>query len=281
MQQAKRKIRAQTSHETRRAQLSAFSAFSYSRWEATMKRLVLFIAMLLFSAFALAAVNINTATKEELDALPGIGPVKAQAIIDYRTKNGPFKSPEDIMKVSGIKEGEFAKLKGLISVTGASTPVAAPAAKDTKAAPAAATAPAPAPQAPAKAPETKMAAPAPAPTPAAAPAKSDDKAMKKDDKAGAKDAAATKEDKAKKAADDKKAKEDAAAAKKKAKEDEAAAKKKEKEEKAAAKKKAKEDEAAAKKDKSAKDKSTKDTSKDKSAAKSDKDSKTADDKTKK
>ena len=99
-----------------------------------MKRLVLLLATLLFSAFALAAVNINTATKEELDALPGIGPVKAQAIIDYRTKNGPFKTPEDIMKVSGIKEGEFSKLKGLISVRGASTPVAAPAKAETKAA---------------------------------------------------------------------------------------------------------------------------------------------------
>ena len=79
-----------------------------------MKRFLLLAAMLLYSAFALAAVNINTATKEELDALPGIGPVKAQAIVDYRTKNGPFKTPEDIMKVSGIKEGTFAKIKDQI-----------------------------------------------------------------------------------------------------------------------------------------------------------------------
>src|SRR5947207_12294610 len=103
-----------------------------------MKRFVLLLATLLFSAFVLAAVNINTATKEELDALPGIGPVKAQAIIDYRAKNGPFKTPEDIMKVPGIKEGEFGKLKGQISVSGASTPAAAPATKEMKAAPAAA-----------------------------------------------------------------------------------------------------------------------------------------------
>jgi competence protein ComEA len=57
-------------------------------------------------------VDLNTATKEELDALPGIGPVKAQAIIDNR----PFKTIEDVMKVKGIKEGEFAKIKDMISV---------------------------------------------------------------------------------------------------------------------------------------------------------------------
>jgi competence protein ComEA len=57
-------------------------------------------------------VNINTAAKEELDALPGIGPVKAQAIIEGR----PFKTIEDIMNVKGIKDGEFAKIKDIITV---------------------------------------------------------------------------------------------------------------------------------------------------------------------
>ena len=57
-------------------------------------------------------IDLNTATKEELDTLPGIGPVKAQAIIEKR----PFKTIEDIMKVPGVKEGEFAKIKHLISV---------------------------------------------------------------------------------------------------------------------------------------------------------------------
>jgi competence protein ComEA len=57
-------------------------------------------------------VNINTASKEQLDALPGIGPVKAQAIIDGR----PYKTTEDIMKVKGIKQGEYNKIKDVITV---------------------------------------------------------------------------------------------------------------------------------------------------------------------
>jgi comEA protein len=61
-------------------------------------------------------ININTASAEELDKLPEIGPVKAKAIVDYREANGKFAAPEDIMKVSGIKEGTFAKIKDFIVV---------------------------------------------------------------------------------------------------------------------------------------------------------------------
>ena len=57
-------------------------------------------------------ININTASKEQLDALPGIGPAKAQAIIDGR----PYEKIEDIMKVKGIKQGVFNKIKDLITV---------------------------------------------------------------------------------------------------------------------------------------------------------------------
>jgi competence protein ComEA len=57
-------------------------------------------------------VNINTATQDELDVLPGIGPVKAAAIIEAR----PFKTIEDIKTVKGIKDGEFSKIQDMITV---------------------------------------------------------------------------------------------------------------------------------------------------------------------
>jgi competence protein ComEA len=63
-----------------------------------------------------AKININTASIEELDKLPGIGPSLAKAIIDYRTKNGPFKQIEDINEVKGIGDALFEKIKEQISV---------------------------------------------------------------------------------------------------------------------------------------------------------------------
>jgi competence protein ComEA len=61
-------------------------------------------------------ININTATLAELDKLPKIGPSIAQRIIDYRTKNGPFKKTEDLKNVSGIGDATFEALKDLITV---------------------------------------------------------------------------------------------------------------------------------------------------------------------
>ncbi len=61
-------------------------------------------------------VNINTADKALLCSLPGIGDTRAADIIAYRQKHGGFKAIEDIMQVSGIKEGSFQKIKDLITV---------------------------------------------------------------------------------------------------------------------------------------------------------------------
>lgn len=61
-------------------------------------------------------VNINQADSTLLQTLPGIGPSKAEAIIEYRETNGPFKMIEDIMNISGIGEKTFEKLKNSITV---------------------------------------------------------------------------------------------------------------------------------------------------------------------
>ena len=61
-------------------------------------------------------VNLNTATKEELMTLSGIGESRAEDIIRYREENGGFQNIEDIMKVSGIKDAAFQKIKDRITV---------------------------------------------------------------------------------------------------------------------------------------------------------------------
>ncbi len=61
-------------------------------------------------------ININTATAEQLDKLPGIGPSLAQRIVDYRNANGPFQRIEDLMKVRGIGQAQFDAIKNLIVV---------------------------------------------------------------------------------------------------------------------------------------------------------------------
>ncbi len=61
-------------------------------------------------------VNLNTATTSELETLPGIGPAKSSAILEYRESNGPFKTIEDLKSISGIGDKTFEKLKDLITV---------------------------------------------------------------------------------------------------------------------------------------------------------------------
>ena len=99
-----------------------------------MKRIL--SAILIFFAcigFACAAVNLNTATVEELDAVKGIGPSKAKAIVDYRSKNGQFKSVDDLKGVKGFGEKSVSKLRGELTVgDSAAAPAPAPASAPAK-----------------------------------------------------------------------------------------------------------------------------------------------------
>lgn len=77
----------------------------------------IFLSLIFLSSYALAIININTATKEELMSLNGIGEAKADAIIEYR-KTNTFKSVEDLKNVSGIGDKIFENLKRDISISG-------------------------------------------------------------------------------------------------------------------------------------------------------------------
>ncbi len=59
---------------------------------------------------------MNTATATELEALPGIGEVISQAIVDYRTQNGPFSSVENLLDVSGIGDATLENIRDLVTV---------------------------------------------------------------------------------------------------------------------------------------------------------------------
>ena len=68
-----------------------------------------------------APVELNTADKEELMALPGVGETLAEAILDHRKAHGPFRAPEELMDVPGIGEKRFEALKGKIKANGKGT----------------------------------------------------------------------------------------------------------------------------------------------------------------
>ena len=80
-------------------------------------KLALASMLLAVSSFtAQAAIDLNTADAKTLEKLPGIGPAKAQAIVDHRTKNGGFKNADDLKKVDGIGDKTYEALKSEISV---------------------------------------------------------------------------------------------------------------------------------------------------------------------
>ena len=84
-----------------------------------------FMCALIFASTAMAAkkkplpthvINLNTATMEQLEELPGIGPVTAKSIIDFRAKSGPFKRVEDLLAVPRISKKRFQKLAPYVTV---------------------------------------------------------------------------------------------------------------------------------------------------------------------
>lgn len=81
------------------------------------KRLLISVlGILLLVGVAFAGVNINTADVKELESLPGIGPAKAQAIVDYRKEHGPFTTVDDLSKVQGIGPKMLEQLRNQIEV---------------------------------------------------------------------------------------------------------------------------------------------------------------------
>lgn len=99
-----------------------------------MKKVILALVVFLsISLNAMAGVNINTATQAELESLDGIGPTKAQSIINYRKSHGGFKSVDDLKQVDGIGNTTLENLRKNISITGPTTAVAPKANKVAKA----------------------------------------------------------------------------------------------------------------------------------------------------
>lgn len=92
-----------------------------SRLVALALALGMLAAVAPLAAEAAGQVNINTATTAELALLPYVGDSIAQRIVEHRTKNGAFKSVDDLMLVKGIGEKSFEKLKPYVTVSGKTT----------------------------------------------------------------------------------------------------------------------------------------------------------------
>ena len=84
-----------------------------------MTNLLTLLLALAFSGMAMAEINLNTASKAELEAVKGIGPQKAEAILEYRKKNGLFKTVDELKKVKGFGDKSVANMRSEISVEAA------------------------------------------------------------------------------------------------------------------------------------------------------------------
>lgn len=99
----------------------------YTKYEekSMFKKILMSLIACFSMALSFAAVNINTATVQELQSLKGIGEKKAVAIVEYRQANGPFKTVEDLSKVKGIGAATVERLKPEISVNATVRPASA------------------------------------------------------------------------------------------------------------------------------------------------------------
>ena len=87
--------------------------------KSLMRPLMLALAIGPLAAMAGEPVDINNATAAQLEAINGIGPAKAKAIVDYRSKNGPFQKVEDLEKVDGIGPKMVEKMKPEVTIKAA------------------------------------------------------------------------------------------------------------------------------------------------------------------
>lgn len=90
-----------------------------------MKKLLLIIAIWFASiGSVMAAVDLNTATQAQLESVKGIGPVKAKAIVEYRARNAPFKSLDDLGNVKGFGKKTVDKVRSELTVSNRSSTIA-------------------------------------------------------------------------------------------------------------------------------------------------------------
>ncbi len=87
-----------------------------------IRPLALALALGPLAAMAMEPIDINSADAAQFEKITGIGPAKAKAIVDYRSKNGPFQKVEDLEKVAGIGPKMLEKIKAEVTVKPAPAP---------------------------------------------------------------------------------------------------------------------------------------------------------------